>query len=224
MDRDSAQQSPVAAATAIYSSSMLRVYDAFVLGVVSPAVWRCPRSAMAERYDRYASGRHLDIGPGTGYFLDRCAFPVARPQLALLDLKPEVLKAAGRRVARYRPTVHRHDILEPYDLDGLRFSSASLNFVLHCLPGPMSAKAVAFDHLLDHLDPDARVFGSTVLGTGVRHTRAGAAQLDLLNRKHVFDNRTDSLEGLRGELEARFRDVELEVRGSVALFSARVRG
>lgn len=222
MDRHVAQQSPVAAATAIYSASMLKVYDAFVLGVVSPAVWRCPRRAMADQYDRHVSERHLDIGPGTGYFLDRCRFPSLRPQLALLDLNPTVLERARLRVERYRPTVHRHNILQPYDLGGLRFSSASLNFVLHCLPGGMSGKSALFDHLLPHLDPGARVFGSTVLAHGVGHTRVSRAQLDLLNRKRVFHNRDDSLEQLEAELERRFARHEVSVRGSVALFEATV--
>ncbi|WP_231626848.1 class I SAM-dependent methyltransferase [Streptomyces apocyni] len=220
MTREPERQSPVAAATAVYSASMLRVYDAFVLGGVCPAVWRCPRGVMAAQYDRHISDRHLDIGPGTGYFLDRCHFPTDHPQLALLDLNPAVLKAASRRVARYHPTTHRHNILEPYDLSGLRFSSASLNFVLHCLPGPMSAKAAAFDHLIPHLTPGAQVFGSTVLGEGVPHTPAASAQLDLLNRKKVFNNRKDSPESLEAELTTRFSKVTVTLRGSVALFTA----
>ncbi|MEV6958172.1 class I SAM-dependent methyltransferase [Streptomyces sp. NPDC051207] len=222
MDRHAAQQSQVTAATAVYTSSTLMVYDAFVLGVVSPAVWRCPRKVMAAQYDRHVSARHLDIGPGTGYFLGRCRFPSPQPQLALLDLNPMVLDRARRRVERYRPTVHRHNILQPYDLGGLRFSSASLNFVLHCLPGGMSGKSAVFDHLLPHLDPGARVFGSTVLAHGVGHTPISRAHLDLLNRRQVFHNRNDSLEQLETELDRRFARHEVSVRGSVALFEATV--
>ncbi len=36
-------------------------------------------------YDQYVSANHLDIGVGTGYFLDHCRFPAANPRLALMD-------------------------------------------------------------------------------------------------------------------------------------------
>ncbi|MFI6641850.1 class I SAM-dependent methyltransferase [Streptomyces sp. NPDC050504] len=221
-------------AAAAYTAPVLAFYDLSVLGVVSPLVWRCPRSAMDALYGLHVSGRHIDVGPGTGTFLDRCAFPVADPRLALVDLNPTVLRTAGDRLRRYRPTRHLCDVLAPFELTGPegadgradpgreRFASASLNFVLHCLPGTMAEKATVFDHLLPHLESGARVFGSTVLDRGVRHTPFSRAHMELLNRRRIFHNRGDSLDGLRGELDRRFSGVDVSVRGTVALFAATV--
>ena len=41
------------------------------------------------------------------------------------------------------------------------------------------------------------------------------------NRKGIFSNRGDDLEGLKRELGLRFEDVRVEVAGCAALFSGR---
>jgi hypothetical protein len=41
-----------------------------------------------------------------------------------------------------------------------------------------------------------------------------------VNKKGDFDNLEDTVDGLHGMLDATFRDVEIEVTGSSALFSA----
>jgi hypothetical protein len=64
------------------------------------------------------------------------------------------------------------------------------------------------------------VFGSTILGEGVPKSRLARALMDKYNARGIFSNRTDSLEGLRSALSG-LRDVQIEVRGCVALFSAR---
>jgi hypothetical protein len=56
---------------------------------------------------------HLDVGVGTGYFLDRCTFPVAAPEVHLMDLNPNCLEKTARRIRRYRPVTHRCNVLDP---------------------------------------------------------------------------------------------------------------
>ena len=67
---------------AIYTKWFLSTYDFFVLGFFCRFVWKCPSHHILGLYGRYVSANHLDIGAGTGYFLDRCKFPVAGPRLA----------------------------------------------------------------------------------------------------------------------------------------------
>lgn len=55
-----------------YSRALLACYDTVVLGVVCRLVWRAPRMHVRELYERNVTARHLELGPGTGYFL-RCA-------------------------------------------------------------------------------------------------------------------------------------------------------
>jgi ubiquinone/menaquinone biosynthesis C-methylase UbiE len=75
---------------------------------------------MLERYNRHVGPRHLDMGVGTGWYLDRAAWPVARPEITLLDLNENSLSAAARRLARYAPETVQANVLEPLPLEGAR--------------------------------------------------------------------------------------------------------
>jgi SAM-dependent methyltransferase len=130
----------VKAAQAVYTPMVLAVYDWFVLGFSSRFAWRCLRSEMLAFYDQHIGARHLDIGVGTGFFLDHCQWPVARPELTLLDVNPHSLRAAARRTERFRPLMVQANVLDPLDLGEARFDSIGMNFLLHCLPGPPRAE------------------------------------------------------------------------------------
>ena len=209
----------VLAGAAIYSPLTLKLYDLVVLGLSNPLIWRCPTARILALYDRHATGEHLDVGVGTGWYLDRCRFP-APPRIGLMDLNESSLAASARRIARYRPACHRADVLQP--LPALEpFRSVALTYLLHCLPGTIADKAVAFDHLGPLLRPDGVVFGATLLSVGVARSRAARALMGFYNRKGVFSNEADSVEDLRIALDRRFREVELEIVGCAALFVAR---
>ena len=113
------------------------------------------------------------------------------------------------------PTTIEADVMKPLPVDGL-FDSAALNYVLHCLRGPQSQKAVAIRNVAAVLEPDGVLFGGTVLGTGGRHTLQARAVLWAFNRKGDFDNLGDTADGLREILEESFQTVEVDVIGSVA--------
>lgn len=91
----------VAAGHEFYTRRSLAVYDLMILGYFSRLAWRCPAHRILVHYDRHISSNHLDIGVGTGYFLDRCRYPEPAPRLALLDASAGCLDAASRRLARY---------------------------------------------------------------------------------------------------------------------------
>jgi SAM-dependent methyltransferase len=215
-------QSTTPSEAAFYHRRWLTAYDMVVLGLVSRWLWRCPSRVMLDHYDRHAGARHLDIGPGTGWFLDHCRFPAADPAITLLDANPAVLATAARRLRRYRPVTRSADALGPLGLETARFDSVGLNFLLHCLPGPMARKSIVLDRVMPSLMPGARVFGSTVLGTRGPHTHRSAALVRRLNRSGVFSNLDDDVPGLTRELGARFADVEVRTVGAVCLFAARI--
>lgn len=208
-----------------YRRPMLAAYDLFVLGMMSRFMWRCPRGRMLAHYNRHAGAAHLDIGPGTGWFMDKCRFPVESPSITLLDLNEVVLATAAHRIRRYRPEVRTGDAFRPFDgLGGARFDSVGMNFLLHCLPGTMAQKAVVFDHVTPHLRPGARVFGATVLGLGPHHSKRSGKLLAKLNRSEVFSNLDDREDDLAEQLGRRFTDVEVVRTGTVCLFAARHAG
>ena len=205
----------------VYTPGRLALYDLFILGFSCRFVWRCPKRHFLALYDRYASARHLDVGVGTGYFLDRSSFPAEQPQLTLLDLSEACLNKASKRLARYSPRVVRANVLEPLDLGSARFRSVGLNGLLHCLPA-LETKATVFQHLKPFVDEnEGVVFGSTILGRGVKHGRLARKALRLYNREGIFTNLEDDLAGLERALAAEFSEHHVETRGSFALFVAR---
>lgn len=203
-----------------YGRSLLAIYDWWVLGFMAQFVWRSPTSEFVELYRPLFGERHLDIGPGSGYFID-----VAGPdsmQLTLLDPNRRVLSHCARRLSRFSPTVVEADVLKPLPLDG-PFDSVALSAVLHCLPGPMEAKGVAVRNAASVIDPGGVLFGATVLGMEEPHSAPARSFLRAANKRGAFDNLGDTIDGLDGILSASFNEVDIEVVGSLALFVARDR-
>lgn len=214
---------PAYAGQADYKRPVLRAYDVFAMKFCAPTVWRCPANRLVELYDRRVSAHHLDIGVGTGYLLDRCRFPVSSPEITLMDLNPNPLKFVSERLERYAPRTHQANLLAEWGFPPNSFESVAMSNVLHCAPGPMREKAVAFEHARDVLQPGGTLFGSTVIAHGVPQTLLSRTMLRMLNRRGVFNNSEDSLEDLDAGLAAAFDSHEIEVNGSMALFAAKVK-
>jgi SAM-dependent methyltransferase len=209
---------PAYAGQELYTERFLRIYDPVVLGFNCNVVWRCPTSRMVEQYSRHLGKRHLDVGPGTGYFLQHARVP-GDFSLTLLDPNPDVLAHAGRRLAGLRPRTVQADVLKSLPLSE-RFDSAALNYVIHCLPGPMARKAQAIENIAAVLEPNGVLFGATVLGSAAKHTWLSRPMLWYCNRNGIFDNYADTLEGLRETLSATFAQVDITMAGTTAIFSA----
>lgn len=211
----------VRAGQAVYTRRSLRLYDLVVLTLSNRWIWRCPTPRLLEQYDAYVTDRHLDAGVATGWYVDRCRFPSASPQIVLLDLNAECLARAASRLARFRPETVRANLFEPLPLGERTFDSISLTWVLHCLPGTIPEKAVVLDRLARHLAPGGTLFGATLLGRGVRRGRLAAKLMSVYDEKGIMNVSGDSLDDLRAALHDRFEDVALETVGCGALFRGR---
>lgn len=201
-----------------YNRFLLAIYDPWVLGFMARAVWKSSIPPVVERYRRLMGRRHLDVGPGTGYFLERSE-PSEETEMTLLDPNPNVLRKASRRLAARKPITVEADVMKPLPVEG-PFDSAALSYVLHCLRGPLPNKSVAIRHIADVLTPDGVLFGGTVLGVEERHTPQARAVLKAFNWAGDFDNLGDTAEGLRRILGESFEKVEIDVVGSTANFTA----
>jgi hypothetical protein len=210
----------IEAGQAVYSPLVLKVYDWFVLGFSNRLLWRCPSAHLRALYDRNVSARHIDIGVGTGYFLDKAKWPVPDPAITLVDLNPNSLAAAAKRIARHAPRTVAANALAPLPPLG-PFESAGLCYLLHCLPGAIEEKAVVFDRLRPALAPGARVFGATILQGDAPRSWAARRLINLYNKKGIFSNARDTRQALDAALKQRFTDVRIEMHGAVALFEAR---
>ena len=201
-----------------YTPFFLKIYDPVILGFFTRVVWRCPTPLLVERYRRHIRPRHLDVGPGTGYFLARSGLPAGSP-VTILDPNANVLDHASRRLHRLDITAVEADVLKPLPLEG-PFDSAALHGVIHCLPGPLSRKAVAVGNVAAVLAPTGVLFGASLLGTSGPHTWLSRRILEANNRRGIFDNLGDTQEELGEILGASFEHVELETIGSMAIFAA----
>lgn len=213
---------PADPSVATYTSSFLRVYDPVVLGLSNRLLWRCPRRVLLDHYDKHVAARHLDVGPGTGWFLDHAAFATPAPDITLLDASAAVLAHAGRRIERYHPTPVQADLRDEFNMAVEPFDSIALSYVLHCLAMPLEDKAAVLGRLRGLLVPGGVLFGASILARGARHTRLSRAVQTVYNRRGIFDNADDDLDWLRSVLADIFDDSEVSVRGAVALFAGQV--
>jgi SAM-dependent methyltransferase len=214
----------VRASTRIYTRTILSVYDLFVVYFSSTWVWHSPRRTMLAWYAQHVSANHLDIGVGTGYFLDHCTFPSPTPTIALADISPRTLEKTVKRIRRYQPTTYLVNALDPLEQAiATRFDSIGMNFVLHCIPGSMDDKAVVFRNVKPLLRPGGVLFGTTILpaGVGVRPTWLANAFMAVYNALHIFNITHDSRRSLERALGRSFDDVAVHVVGCVAFFVAR---
>ncbi|RLV61766.1 class I SAM-dependent methyltransferase [Parashewanella curva] len=208
------------AGQAIYSKKILMIYDIWVLGISNRFIWRCPTKHLRALFSEHVSDNHLDVGVGTGYFLDKCLKNKPR-RVALLDLNPNSLAATAQRVRRFSPEINQGNVLEPISLKGDKFDSISINYLLHCLPGSMAEKCQAFGFLAEHITPDGVLFGSTIIGEGLPKTSVASKLMNFYNEKGAFSNIGDDVSSLKAGLKHYFDDVELYTIGCVAIFVAR---
>jgi SAM-dependent methyltransferase len=201
-----------------YGPLLLRLYDPVVVAHVSRIVWRTPPGSLLDRFRAHVRPNHLDVGPGTGYFLDNSGLPDGSP-ITILDPNTHVLEHVSKRLARFDVTAVEADVLKPLPVQG-PFDSAALHLVIHCLPGPIERKQLAVTNVARVLAPDGIFFGASVLGIPGPHTRLGRAVLKVFNAQGGFDNLGDTEDVLRTMLGSAFEHVELETIGSVAVFSA----
>lgn len=212
----------IIAGQAVYTKATLRTYDWLVLALSNRWIWRCPTPRLLRMYDEQISANHLDVGVGTGYLLDHCRFPAKHPRVGLLDLNATCLQVAAERIARYQPIQFQANVLAPLEIETAPFESVGLNYVLHCLPGPIEEKSVVFEHLGRLLRPGGRMFGSTLLSRGVRRGWFARRLMRYYNRHRIFSNDDDDLQQLGAALERHFESHTLEVVGCAALFTGRI--
>jgi 2-polyprenyl-3-methyl-5-hydroxy-6-metoxy-1,4-benzoquinol methylase len=211
----------IQAGQASYTKNLLAIYDILVLGISNSLIWKCPSSRIEELYNKHVSANHLDVGVGTGYFLDRCEFPAENPRVALMDLNPNTLDFASKRISRYKPERYRHNVFDAISTKIQPFDSVGMNYLLHCLPGAISEKAVVFDNLKAIMNRNAAIFGSTILQGDAPRSWTAKRLMGLYNKKGIFANTADDFESLKEALNRRFENVSVELIGCVAMFSGR---
>lgn len=206
----------------VRNKPVISIYDLSVLWFSNTFVWKCPTKHILAFYKDHISANHLDVGVGTGYFLDKCQFPVPNPHIMLLDINTPNLQRAAQRIRHYAPATHQANVLEPLDLGHRTFDSIGINYVLHCLPGDFMSKAVVFRSLKRYLNKNGRIFGTTILGNHAPHGMLARSFLKTYNQKGIFGNAEDTLSDLEHVLQAEFQEYTLDTVGCVAFFTGKI--
>lgn len=209
------------AGASIYSKFTLFFYDMLVMLFENYFVWKCPTQTVIDFYHEHVTNRHLDVGVGTGYFLNKCSFPGGSPMVHLMDLNPNSLRKTSKRIKRYSPIAHQWNVLEPIRFDLPEFDSICISNILHCLPGKITDKEIVFKNLKGFLSKNGTFFGLTILGKDLKVSFLYRLFNGIYNKLLIFSNLQDDLEGLEKILKAHFESYTLRVVGSVAIFSCK---
>jgi SAM-dependent methyltransferase len=210
----------VKAGQAVYTRAFLAVYNP-VVRFNYRFLWRCPPGEVLDLYNEHVSANHLDVGVATGSILDYCRFPTSSPRLGLMDLNPNSLAVAAKRLTRYHPETYIQNALDPIGIDIPPFDSVGIANLLHCLPGTIRTKKVVFENLRAVLNPGGKLFGCTLLYGGVKRSLPATLWINYMNVIRALTNRQDDLEGLKQNLAECFSESSVKVVGCVALFWAR---
>ncbi|MEN3802945.1 class I SAM-dependent methyltransferase [Aeromonas veronii] len=204
----------------VYTPLTLKVYDWWVLGISNRFAWKCSTSDyLVPHFKKHLGQRHLDIGVGTGFYLQYVPEEI---DISLMDMNANSLAVAKERVSgRCCATTIQHDIFEsiPIECEG-GYDSVSLYYLLHCLPGTLAEKRIALLNASKALKSNGTLFGATILGYEVNHNLLGRKLMHTYNSKGIFSNIQDTEAGLRHELSSLFENVVIHRVGKVALFSA----
>ncbi|STQ90164.1 class I SAM-dependent methyltransferase [Iodobacter fluviatilis] len=210
------------AGIAVYSPSVLKLYDMWVLWFSNRWVWQCPtRRVLLPFYHMHIGKRHLDVGVGTGFYLVNSTFS-EQHEVSLLDLNEHSLHKAAQRMGPADIELFVADVMQPLTvLNERQYDSISLFYLLHCLPGNMRDKERVFEHLKQYLSEGGVLYGATILGDSVKHNCLGRKLMSFYNHKGIFGNQEDTLDNLTKGLKRHFSEVQISQHGKVALFVAR---
>lgn len=225
MQAEHGKQDPaIQKAASIYSKLTLSIYDILVLGFSNTLLWQCPTQLLLDHYNKHISLNHLDVGVGTGYFLDKCQFPrsLHNPNIHLLDLNPNSLEVTAKRINRYHPTIYEANILEPLALKLPKFDSIAINYLLHCVPGNLQTKEIVFKNLIPLLNEHGSIFGSTILGKNTKPNFFATKIMNFYNTKGIFNNLNDDYAGLEKILQKNFKTYSIKLVGCVAVFHGNI--
>jgi ubiquinone/menaquinone biosynthesis C-methylase UbiE len=212
-----------AAGFRVYTPRTLAVYDWLVHGFSNRFAWKCPAARLSRLYRENVAARHLEIGAGTGLYLDRLPADRQFESLLLADAQPECLKRSSQRLRRFQPETISLNLLDADSfqaLAGRSFDSVALNYVLHCLPGGIHNLPKILRQLYARIHRDAKLFGSTILQTEQPPNWLARRLLRHYQQEGIFGNKDDQLDQLHQMLASSFENFTLQPIGQVAVFEA----
>ena len=193
-------------------------YDYFVNKINCRYVWECHENIIKDLYKKNTTKNHLEIGPGTGYFLKDKYYD----SLHLVDINNDILNESYDNLKHKSNNIFKinKNLFLDNNYDKTNnfndIKSIGLSYVLHCVPGSLDD---SLDNLVKNIkQKDVVIFGSTVVPE-----KAGIiAKIELffLNKFNVFNNlnhNLDQLQSFSGKYEHEIKRV-----GNVLLFKIKI--
>jgi SAM-dependent methyltransferase len=201
-----------------FNSFILTFYDLMLYRCIAQYFWGCKPARLVKFYSDNLSGKHLDVGVGSGYLLRHGIKNPKDIDLSLMDLNENCLNKTEQAIYPIQAKTYQRNIL--VDIEGIpeSYQSISVNYVMHCVPGSFKEKGIAFKHLKKLLRDDGILFGSSVVSKGVKKPCHSAVLMWVFNTIGLFDNSNDSLEDLTSVLKQYFKHVEIVESGPTVLF------
>lgn len=196
-----------------FVSNSLKFYDLAVNKINCKYVWRCSENYIFENYKKNIRRKHLEIGPGTGYFLKK--INNSDIDLTLMDINQPILQFSSNnlKTSFSNVKIRNHNIFEKKIEE--KYDSIGINYVLHCVPGKLEDK---IDKLLNNLNKHGILFGATVISDPERLYFLSKLELKALNKFNVFNNSNDYSQNLINYLNYNQIKYDCNLIGNVLIF------
>ena len=197
------------------SNILLNNYDYFVNNLNCKYVWKCNQNIIKHLYKNNLSKNHIEIGPGTGYFLKQNQFD----SLYLLDINNDILNDSFKNLknnSKKIVKINKNIFNKNNQLKINNVNSIGLSYVLHCVPNTLD---ISLNYLVNNLNKkNVTLFGSTVIPTNTNFL--ASSELYFLNKLGIFNNLNHNLEQLKNF--SKNYDHEINVVGNVLVFKIKI--
>ena len=205
-------------------SKNIQKYDRLVNQINCEKVWKCSQKYIIDNYRKNINEKHLEIGPGTGYFLSKENLDIDLNKLTLIDINSPILDYSKNNLQSQYSNIDIicHDLFTCKIPDSVDFNSVGINYVLHCVPGNLQTK---LDNLISNLgDNKYNLFGASVICDPLHMNVIAEYELIFLNAFGIFNNNDDTYQELNEYLNKKGLKFTLEKQGYVAIFNIEIDG
>ena len=209
-------------------SKYLNIYDLLVNKINCKYVWKCDQRYIIDNYEKNIKNNHLEIGPGTGYFLKniknikniKTTKTTQNINLALLDINDDTLKFSAKNLQNSFNNIKcfNTNIFEKKPVTILpKINSVGINYVLHCVPGNLEDN---IQSLINNIgQSNINYFGASVVSNKELSTFVAKIELYFLNKFGIFNNKNDNYLNLVKYFEKNNIKYEIKIKGNVVIFN-----
>jgi phospholipid N-methyltransferase len=201
-------------------SKYLNIYDLLVNKINCKYVWKCDQRYIIDNYKKNIKNNHLEIGPGTGYFLKNIK-NTKNTNLFLLDINNDTLKFSAKNLQGRFNNINsfNRNIFEDTIVSKTlpKINSVGVNYVLHCVPGNLEDK---IQSLINNIgQSNINYFGASVVSNKELSTFVAKIELYFLNKFGIFNNKNDNYLNLVKYFEKNNIKYEIKIKGNVVIFN-----